>query len=374
MILVFSRSREANGINEIKRYFRTRSDEFIVAESVPEFVACLLRDRRRISSIFCLASTEVLFSVCALQTLGLKIPVVAGVYHPRQWEVMLDAVYSRTRARCFMSVLGAVDARSVIFNSLSAYRASMAIHPLAGEPHLIPAPSAQSVLKPEPQSVRGGETFTILTVGRYVDFKAVSILRMIEVVERLADEGHRLHYTIRGEGPVRGTIAAKIASSRHSACFTLGGFVDPDDMQDCLSGCDLYFGMGFTVGHSAMLGIPSIIAIQGEEQARCHGFFSDHDHAKRAMFGDPAEDVEAADLYETVSRVLRMSDDERLALGRQCRLAAAFYTHDNIVGRLRDACGRAPLVDYPRVGVLDILKIRLETYVSRLLKRPVIHV
>jgi len=369
MIIVFSRSKEANGINEIKRCLATFED-FLVIDSFHELIKTIINRKESISAIFCLASTEVLISTTLLNLFQVKIPVVMGVYHPKQWAVMLDINYSKTRAKVFQEFLAKTSLKNIIFNTESAYKSSMEMFYLSGNPNLVIAPSFPPIKRGSKFNLqKKTNTYYIATVGRIVDFKLKSVLAMIETVEKLnRTEKYIIEYHIFGNGPLENDLLALINDKKH---IHYHGFLEPEDFASTISQFDIYFGMGFTVVHSSMLSIPSLIAMQDEDRAVTYGLFSKYDHRKNPMFGDKTAEFQPVALENEIKILLTCNDLPKK--GAECEMASRAYDITFIKQEILNIIDNATITRC-NINLYHILIIRLETFYSRVKQKKQIHV
>ncbi|MGE4170311.1 MAG: hypothetical protein AB7F28_06295 [Candidatus Margulisiibacteriota bacterium] len=372
-IAVFSRSQELNGIHEIRRSLPELDPRFVVAETTRDLIQLLRSKPSAITHLFCLSSTDALIGIWVLQRLKKNIPVLMGVYHPQQWEVMLNQHYSKTRASIFQNILAHTPASAIVYNSQTAYASCMQRYPIPGNPLFSFGASRfnganQALKRPSKTAL------SVITVGRYVDFKLYSILHMMTVIDQLNTEGLESHYHIHGEGPSKPTLENAIAKLRYPERIHLHNALPPAEFAKTVANHDLFFGMGFALCHAAMMGLPALIAIQSEEGPKTYGFFSAFDHEKTPMFGDPTEGALPLDLETEVRRFCALSDDKKINLGLACKAASTPYLGSTVAKKLADICAKVPLVQYPVISMLDILKIRLESYWSRFFGKSVQHV
>lgn len=355
-IIVLSRSKELNGISEIKRSLPKLSDRFITSESVFGLVAHLLA-KPNIQCIFALSGIEAIIAICLTQLLRKKIPIVMAVYHSKQWLVGLDADYSPTQAMLFSKILPELPATNIIYNSVPVYNACMAIFNVPGDPCFVLPPSSftppdKLPLKKKSTSIR------IVTVGRYVDFKVKGILHFIECVDRLNSQGCEFTYDIYGEGPLKDSLVQKISETRNQAQFTLHNALPPDQLATMIGSADLYFGMGITISQAALLGVPTLISIQDSEKT--YGFFSWFNHSINPVIGDALHNAEMLEVEELLIDFSRFSDTQRQELGQACQTAAAPYLGERTVQKLLQVLLKAPYIKHTSIRLIQLFFILLE--------------
>lgn len=367
MIIIFSRSKEANGINEIKRCLATFEDFFVI-ESSHGLIKAII-NRKNIHAIFCLASTEALISAALINFFRVKLPIVMGVYHPKQWSVMLDADYSKTRASVFRKFLATTSLKNIIFNTKSAYKSSMKMFYMSGNPNLVIAPSFPPIKRGSEFNLsKKTNTYYIATVGRIVDFKLKSTLAMINTVENInLTEKYTVEYHIFGNGPLESDLLALIDNKEH---IHYHGFLKPEDFASTISQFDIYFGMGFTVVHSSMLGIPSLIAIQDEDRPVTYGLFSKYDHRINPMFGDKTEGFQPVYIEDEVKNLLICNN--LYEKGSECEVASRAYDITFIKQEILKISDNATITQC-NINLFHIIMIRLETFYSKIKQKKQIH-
>lgn len=366
MIIVFSRSKELNGIGEIKRALPKIDSEFYVVESFLGLVWTLIKGYKSEQFVFSLSSGDFLIALALTRFFRRPICHVMGVYHPRQWHVMLDERNSKTRALVFRKVMLNLNLKNIIFNSFAAYNSCIKVISITGIPNIVLAPGLMPVVDQLTKVDPVDDVINIVTISRFVDFKTSSILRMIEEVDLVNQNSTtRLRYLIYGDGPNFNTISKAILKTSFPDFIRLMGPVPREDFGDVVSRHDLFFGMGFAVIHSAMIGVPSIIAIQAEKKSVSYGFFSNYDHSVNPMFGDLTLGVSEQQINKTLYDFIKMTKGERKLLGKKCAEASMPYMSDAIVEKLKFIIKKSDICRIPSVTLRELIVIRVETYLSR---------
>jgi glycosyltransferase involved in cell wall biosynthesis len=325
-----------------------------------EFARLVWKHRNEHVRVFALSTTNYLVALALLRKLRADFRIVLGFFHPDTWRVSLEGDVSRTRKRVMERVIPEIPLENIVFSSYAGYRAGNLLLRSPATPIIAPGP----ILRDAGDYAPPDRPFSIITVGRLVPFKACTVRAMIEVVERLRNEGFEITYTIAGDGPEEAAIRERVKASPFPEAFTVLGPTLGADFARLVGAHHLFFGMGGAVTRAALLGAPSIVAIQRETAALCYGLMSDHDHAAFPVFGDPEEGLARIPLEKLVRDIIALSNNDRVELGRRCQLSAEPYTSENLIARIEDAFERARPVA-TNVGLLELAAIRAETWGAR---------
>lgn len=376
-IIIFARSKEPNGINELKYSLSNLYSKFLKADSIIDLIKIVFLKYKNINCIFCLTSIDLALCIWVLQILNKKIPSVLGVYHPKQIAVTLDNNYSLSESKLFFKIFAKLPLENIIFNSKACYESSINQYNFSGyNKYIIVCPSARQksnhdLLKMKKKIFFSNQMINIITVSRYVDFKVCTIFSMIDVLDKLNEQGYNLHYHIYGSGHLKESLREKIKKSKFPENYILHGFLDPELFNQTIEKYDLFYGMGYALTNSAMLGIPSLIAIQDEKQSLTYGFFSEFNHVLTPMFGDKTKEYEPVSLESKLVIFLELNLKQRKKLGMDCRKAwSEVFDSDIALPKMLQVLDNAKYVDYEKISFLEILKIRLEKYWCRLINKP----
>lgn len=369
-IVVFTTSKERNGTALLRdNLARMLPDRFIGIASYHSLILYLIRNRNNVSAVFALSDPHYLYATAVIQLLKIKIPILLGVYHPRQWEGTLDSIYSSRFTKVFRRVLECIPLKNIVFSSIAGFMACKRICPrIEGIPNIVAGPVdfPLGLRTNRGSSQLNNDTFSVCTVGRFVDFKVSSVFAMINVVEELIGGGRNVSYHIYGEGPREPEIRDRIRKSKFSKHFYLHGYVSQKDFSSVVSQYHLFWGMGGALVQVASLAIPCLVAIQGEERGVTYGLFSDFDHSIDPMFGDPTEWHKVKDLTQNLLALIDLSGDSLEDVGSACAAAAVPYGREHTLTRLMEVIDHADSSLNCRISVLDLLLIRAQTWYSRI--------
>lgn len=366
MIIVFCRSRELNGIGEIARSLPKLDSDFLVIKSAWTLCFFLLTRGKGVDAIFSLSSSDFLIAAGIMNLLRKRIKHVMGVYHPKQWAVMLDRRYSKTRSRVFRRLMNGFPAGNIVFNTQSAKEASVELIEIGQGAGVIVAPSVTPVADKFYSPVGRDGCVEIVTVGRFVDFKVSSVIQMIRAVGKINEESPgRLRYVIYGDGPCVDQIYQEISHGKCPGVVEVRGSVPRESFASVVSCAQIFFGMGFAVVHAAMLGVPSLIAIQDEVGPNCYGWFANYDHSLSPMFGDVSPSGITVSIESAIKEFISLDHLERNRLASSCALAAKPYRGEKVVSELKEFLLNSSCVS-SSVSLLDLLRVRIETFASRI--------
>jgi glycosyltransferase involved in cell wall biosynthesis len=373
VILVFSRSEELNGTNAIKRTLtRLRPDRFRAVSAGSHLFRDLATRQHAVEAIVALSDTEYIVAVCVTQLLMKRIPIVLCVYNPKQWLVTLDARYCARRARVFRRLLSQMSERNILYCNEPVRRSCGEISAVASNGTVIVPPVEKPIGSANGDAGVRGNTLEIVTVGRFVDFKAESIRGMIDVVEALNARGIDVAYSLYGTGPLADDIASRIAASTAGHKIRLKGIVASEKFDEEVRQYDLFFGMGTALVRAAMAGLPGLVAIE-DESAHTYGLFCDYDHRTHPSFGERNSGLPRRTLEEAVADFASRSPAERNMLSAKSREAAEAYDAERVIERMVDFVAKSTMSNHSRISVLDLVVIRIQTWISRLRGRPYIH-
>jgi glycosyltransferase involved in cell wall biosynthesis len=373
VILVFSRSEELNGTNAIKRTLtRLRPDRFRAVNAGSHLFRDLATRQHAVEAIVALSDTEYIVAVCVTQLLMKRIPIVLCVYNPKQWLVTLDARYCARRASVFRRLLSQMSERNILYCNEPVRRSCGEISAVASTGTVIVPPVEKPIGSANGDAGVRGDTLEIVTVGRFVDFKVASIRGMIDVVEALNARGMDVTYSLYGTGPLADDIASRIAASTAGHKIRLKGIVASEKFDEEVRQYDLFFGMGTALVRAAMAGLPGLVAIE-DESAHTYGLFCDYDHRTHPSFGERNSGLPRRTLEEAVADFASRSPAERNMLSAKSREAAEAYDAERVIERMVDFVAKSTVSNHSRISVLDLVVIRIQTWISRLRGRPYIH-
>jgi glycosyltransferase involved in cell wall biosynthesis len=171
--------------------------------------------------------------------------------------------------------------------------------------------------------------FRVASVGRLVSFKEFN-LEIPRMVAELRAKGVPISWHIFGTGELEAQIRASIDELAIGEWVKLRGNLPYADFSAEMLRFDAFVGMGTAVLEAAMLGIPSIIAIDSEG-ARTYGFVQD---VPFGNVGEQQNQPPAEHIADLLADLHSLSAKKRAAIGVASRQAVLGYSIPNYVAGL----------------------------------------
>ena len=197
------------------------------------------------------------------------MPVVAGVFHPREYCPPPGVARARDRlaSRLFCELppgniaFMSEDCRSEHADRLGREFAASAIIPL-------PVDIGQYAHVDRSRMDRS----KLVSIGRLTGFKTYN-RTMIPVIAELNRNGGNYHYHIYGDGPDRRMVEQLISNWGVQDFVHLWGELPYAEMAKVLEDAFVFVGMGTSLIEASAAGVPSIVAIECTEEAKSYGLF-----------------------------------------------------------------------------------------------------
>lgn len=364
MIIVFSTTKENNGTAEFRDKIPSYdASSFIGVSNYFQFIWKVIELKDKLTGIFALSDIHYVYAVTILRYLKCKVPVLLGYYHPDQWKVSLDSNHSKTLSKVMNKIIERINLQSIVFSSNAGFIGCNLFLKSKDFPNIIPGPVFQE-LNYSYHPLRN-DVFSIATIGRLVPFKTCTILAMIEVVESLLDDGKSISYKIYGDGPGYSQILDRISNSRHKNSFDISPPVFDLEYSQAVCSCHAFFGMGGAVIRAALLGVPSIIAIQREQGTLCYGLICDHDQKKYPVFGDDEPLLKKVPIKNVILNLIDKAHEELIQIGNDCQSSCYNFTPESTIDNLKKSCRNAQ-VNILNISIYDLFKIRFERLFSNI--------
>jgi hypothetical protein len=217
-----------------------------------------------------------------------------------------------------------------------------------------------------------GTRLSIVSVGRLVGFKAYN-LGAIPIVTALRAAGIDAEWHIYGYGELEQEMSTRIGAAGLASSIHLHGALPYAEFAATVGAHDVFIGMGTAALEAAMLGVPVLLAVDGEEDAT-YGFVQD------VPFGNVGERLDQAP-GQSLAALLRAFHQTpaagQRALSDAARGVALSYGIDQYCARLLEAGRAAGRVNRLRAWAVGTLyreattgrTRRLASALSRRLKR-----
>jgi hypothetical protein len=252
---------------------------------------------------------------------------LTGIFHPRAY--FLDGE-DRLRFAINRLVIDTMPDTSLLFMNEDTRRthAAWCGRDFAASPAI---PLGIETL-PSRWQPSNGEKLKIVSVGRLVGFKAYN-LGAIPIMQALRDQGIDAEWHFYGSGELEEEMRSRIAAAGLGASIILHGDLRYVDFAAKVSEHDVFIGMGTAALEAGMLGMPVLMAVDGEEDAT-------YGYLQAFPFGNVGERLEQppreslAGLLETFHRTPAAG---QRALGDAARSVALQYGMDHYCARLIEA-------------------------------------
>jgi glycosyltransferase involved in cell wall biosynthesis len=194
--------------------------------------------------------------------------VIAGIYNPNVftsecppsslafWRI--DGLYLRNFLRC-------IPANARLFCDVSQIEELEATHQQAGL--LWPLPIDTRHFAPATRNAKWGK---IVSVGRLSPMKEYN-LYMIDVVKELIHRGHKVTWSVYGEGPYESEMRQRIQQEGLEAVITLEGTVPYERFWQVLQDACVFVGMGTSILEASLFGVPNVVACGYDRQGVTYG-------------------------------------------------------------------------------------------------------
>ena len=367
-VLIFTTSKEKNGTAKARDTIEEEIPEhFKAIRSYSEFLGTLLFRRNSFRAIYALANMHFIIALYFTKMLKIDVPVILGMYHPNQWKIYLSDKVSKTRQKVFKRLTSVLTHDNILHSSKEGVESTnFSCHNPGGTPTILQGPAEILPFKKKISEDNNGE-IKIVTIGRLVDFKVCTISAMISTIEKLVQENKlNITYDIYGSGPSANSVAQRINNSPVKDRIKLHSFVSKQQYLPSVIQYDLFFGMAGALILAASAGVPSLIAVQGEEREISYGFIADYDQEKNPIFGDPSKFGNEKKLAESILFYDKLSQDEKIELSKKCALSTFSYSTEATKLRLIDKIDKAPRIKNFNISAIDILRILFEIRISAL--------
>jgi glycosyltransferase involved in cell wall biosynthesis len=263
---------------------------------------------------------------------------LTGVYHPRAYFNRQNLATNPVERTFFRECFLALDQRNVVFmnegcrshheRAMKADFSRAGIWPMA----IDTTRSAKAERRPSKHK--------IVSVGRLAGFKTYN-LYMIDVVERLLDDGFDVTYDIYGYGVMEARVRRKIRRHGLADRITLHGRIDHERLEVALRDAYLFVGMGTCVLEAGMAGVPTVVAIENEPQPVSHGYLYEMEGHN---VGECQPHAPRSSAYALIKRVFELSPTEYAQESARNVRHAAQYALDPLMADWRRRIQGAPRV------------------------------
>ncbi|WP_338802643.1 hypothetical protein V9L13_12340 [Pseudomonas sp. RSB 5.4] len=207
-------------------------------------------------------------------SVGRELPISIGLYHSMEfcWGRKLNRLpFFEKCNRDFFNMLHKHNALMFFNEKMVEFYFSMTGKDFSNV-HVFPLGVIDQRKEAQPKIF--SNCLKIGTVGRLVDFKTYNIW-MLDVVDKIMDEGIEVSYDIYGEGPLKEKISERISELKLDAVIKLKGGFNYSEFSNVVAGFDIFVGSGTALIEASGLGVPAIVGIESITEAETYGFFSE---------------------------------------------------------------------------------------------------
>lgn len=261
-------------------------------------------------------------SYMVMQRIQLKIHLLtrgtsrghAGIFHPRTlfWDGDPAIVKFTVKLVFFLS-----SPKSFFFMSESVKLSSeigLGVKTSLSNP-IIKLPIASDVQ--QQWAPRAKMPMKIVSVGRIVPFKSYN-RQIPKIMAELRLLGIKAHWDVWGDGTDLDEVSSEIQKYDVADSVKLRGNLDYKDLSNVILDSDLFVGMGTAALEASILGVPTICCID-QERENCYGFLFD---APSDSIGERSDKGNIKSILQTIMSYVNTPIDERILIGKKCRIAA----------------------------------------------------
>lgn len=254
-----------------------------------------------------------------------KVRHISGVFHPRAY--FLDGE-DRLRFAINAMILSNFDDDQTFFMNTDTLKSHSAwAHRSFSRSPVLPLVIEEKASRYAP--TRSRENFSVISIGRLTPFKNYN-QRIPGLVRLLRDKGVRISWDIFGYGETKAEIESLITKHGVQDDVRLCGSLDYAEISNIVSQYDAFVGMGTAALEAAMLGTPTILAVDGQGD-QTYGFLQD---VPFGNVGECQDEKPLISLTVFLEKLIAADTEVRIAIGRASREAALPYSALDYAGAL----------------------------------------
>ncbi len=248
-------------------------------EALPCFQTTSVSDQYDV--IYCTGWRALLHGVRLKQRNNLRATVSFGVYHPREFCIPNSSRYHMFLKRLLRRI-PAGNAAFLLREFADEHEAVLGIDYSSSQ-----VLSLGIDLKRYDNLERNACRRRIVGVARIVNFKTY-LFHMADVIRALVDSGHDYEFHLYGYGDLESELRSKITGLNLQDRYFIHGRVDYSQLPAIFQGAFMSIGEGASLVEASAAGVPSLLAIESNQEASTYGFFHEQkdfnlgsvDHAK----------------------------------------------------------------------------------------------
>jgi glycosyltransferase involved in cell wall biosynthesis len=274
--------------------------------------------------IYCFDRTTFLIGLILEQRFNLKIPVIAGVYSPREYS------FQSHRFRYIKNLMDKVFNKLPPENIFFMNQACKEAHAKVSKKDLSLSPIVPLPVDVErfAHSVRRSSKEKIVSIGRIVNWKTYNFI-MVDVIEYLAQKGYNFEYHIYGHGDQIEKLNQYILDKNLADRIYIHGPLAYTNIPLVLEDAFLFIGMGTSLVEAAACGVPSLIAIESNQSATTYGFF--HEVDMGYSVGEVIPDLPMFPIAQKIEEICTYDMTKYLEIQMLSREKATIFAMNNVM-------------------------------------------
>jgi glycosyltransferase involved in cell wall biosynthesis len=249
-------------------------------------------------------SLEVIYTFCTLDLLlALALQsqyfpnakVLQGIYHPKEcsWQPNKFNFLSFF----FKFVFKKMPYQNLIFMNEECRDSHLIINKSIKDSQIIPLPVDTHLFS---TIIRKPTIGKIISVGRITNFKTYNFT-LLPIIKELITKGYKCEYHIYGHGEQEQLLIDKINELGLKSNVFFHGKTAYSKYQEILQDAFIFIGMGTAIVEASSAGVPSLLAIAGNNNAETYGWFCDIDNYS---VGEPCQGLQTYQYLEKITSVL----------------------------------------------------------------------
>ncbi len=171
----------------------------------------------------------------------------------------------------------------------------------------------------------------LVSIGRIAEMKTYNFL-MVDIVNKLKGEGYNIEYHIYGDGEMKDQLESYICEKDIHRCVFFHGTLPYELFNSVLTDAYIFIGMGTALIEAAQNGIPSLVCIPYDKDAKTYGRFScfPFDLQKQALL---FKTDKLPSLKEEIVKLLKAEKQEYEEESKRCRANAMLWSENYCMNR-----------------------------------------
>ncbi len=230
--------------------------------------------------------------------------VIAGIYNPNIFTAEFppsSLAFWRINGLYLKNFLKYVPTNARFFCDVSQIEELQAVHKQEGL--LWPLPVDTRHFLPARRNAKWGK---IVSVGRVSPMKEYN-LYMIDVVKELIGRGHKVTWSVYGEGPYEPEMRERIRKEGLEGVISMEGTVPYERFWQVLQDAYVFVGMGTAILEASLFSVPNVVACAYDRQGVTYGPMH---RLPQGSIGQLASCPPRLKVVDEIERILKFSQAE----------------------------------------------------------------